>query len=377
MARARPVLSPLDKVAADVAAEYGGTPMKRASQATGYCHLETGVFILDYALLGGVPEGMVTMFYGWERSGKSTLALRAIAAAQRKYGDKTPVLIEPEGTFDPIWAQMNGVDLDRLMLAQPENGEQCVDIMAAVLETSDTSLVVMDSIAGMNPTKELEDSAGDANVALLARLTGKLCSKTTAGILKQRADGHLPSAIFINQFRYKIGVKFGDPRTLPGGVQQNYTAVVKVETKMKKEHQGVDSHGMPMVSHTDHGFEVKKSKAGSSLREGEYRLVGNPESAYGAGFIDDGATVVSYGKAMGFIGGPAGKYTVDGILPGTHRTFDDIVAALYENPVAFNVLKRGIIQARREANGKPVTPDGYLLGYPEDDVLEDGVWHSK
>ena len=339
----------------------GSNVIRKASVVPGFCHLETGIFTLDFALLGGIPEGLVTMIYGWESSGKTTTAMRVVGAAQRKYQDKACVWIDAEQTFDNQWGARHGVDTDRLFIAQPESGEHAVDIMDGVLRAQETSLVVLDSLPALVPQAEIDSSAEDSLVAKRSQLIGRMCSKILSATLDQRHRGNFPTVLLINQWRMKIGVSKGDPRVLPGGMQPKFLATTMFETK-NKEHIGRDSRGTELVDYNEHSFTVKKSKVGNSLRNGEFVMIRDPEHPLGAGGIDDAATVATYAKRFGLISGGGQSWHIDGVA----RKFGklaEIVEFCYADEHEFMVLKQRVISMQREFMGlKPVPPDGWLAG---------------
>lgn len=342
--------------------------------AAGTTYIETGVFLLDYALLGGLQESRVNMFYGWEGSGKTTLSIRSIAAAQRKYPDKAVAFIDAEGTFDPMWAAANGVDNDRIVYFQPETGEECVDVIEAAIRAKETSAVVLDSIPAIVPMKMIERSAEDPTMAIRASLMGVACSKIIAALNKERGRKHEPTVILINQWRRKIGFVMGDNRILPGGDQIRFLCSTMIETKKKpKAIMGKDKFDNETLLANEHAFDIDKLKGGTSLKQGEFKLVCSddyqmsdadkdmPEINLKAGMIDDYKAVVTYARRMGFVTGGGASYQVDGVP--TKMKLREIVEFLVENDDQFVLLKRKMIAQKRKDNGMPEIPrDKYLVG---------------
>lgn len=344
--------------------------------SAGVTYAETGIFALDYALLGGFQESRVNQTHGWEAAGKTTVAMRVLASAQRKHPDMAAVFVDAEGTFDPKWAQAHGVDTDRLVYFQPETGEEAVDIIEASIRAKETCAVALDSIPAIVPLKMIERSAEDPTMAVRAQLMGVACSKMIAALSKERGRGHLPTVLLINQWRRKVGFTMGDNRILPGGDQIRYLCSTMVEIKKKpKVIMGEDKFGNETVLCNEHAFDVDKLKGGSSLRQGEFRMVCSddyrmsdadkdmPDLNLPAGTIDDFKTVINYGKRMGFVHGGGQSWKIDEV-EGSFSKLTKIVEFLVENPDEYVMLKRKLIALKRKENGLPPIPnDGYLLGF--------------
>lgn len=340
--------SSLREVIAQVEETHGANVMRQATNLPTHKHIPTGIFTLDMALFGGFPESLISMVYGWESSGKTTVAMRVAARAQRKYEDMQAVFIDAEGTFDNAWAQRHGVDLDRLVVVQPETGEQAVDIADAVLRATDTSILVLDSLPALVPIKELGNSAEDSTVALQARLIGTFIRKANQALLDERKRGHRPSLLLINQFRNRITM-MGDPRSLPGGNALKFFTAVRVEVT-NKEHLGRDAHDVETVEHNEHAFKIGKNKLGTGIRTGEFQMIRNPSHDLGAGFIDDGKTVLLYAKKFGVFTGGGSTWRIAG-LDRKFSRIQDAVDYLYANPEFFEDLKRSLISIQREHCG--------------------------
>lgn len=178
----------------------------------------TGMFEFDLAIGGGFPRGRYSIIYGPEGSGKSNACYCAAANAQRMSPDCNKVVwVDVEGTFDPNWAVMFGVDVDALILVKPAYGEEMNDMVDALIRAKDVMLVVVDSLGVVVSTKELEQSAEKFDVGTSAILIKRMVSKIIMALELERRRGHVPAVILINQTRFKIGVMFGDPETIPGG----------------------------------------------------------------------------------------------------------------------------------------------------------------
>ncbi len=352
----------LDGIAETLAKRSGGDVMYRGTLIPTFCHLETGVFLLDMALLGGIAEGQATMLYGWEASGKTTMAMRLAAAAQRKHPGKAVVWIDCEQTFDPLWFQKHGGDRERLYYIQPDSGEQAVDTIDAVCRSGEASLVILDSLPTMIPQKMIDASAEDALVAAQSRLNSRLCSVLIAAGQDCRKNfGAATTFVCINQWRMAIGVSKGDPRTLPGGRQLRFLCTTMVEMK-NKPIAGRDKRDIEIFVKNEHSFVAKKSKAGNSLPGGEFDMIRDPNHELGEGAIDDYFTTLTYAKKMGFIGGGGTKQTIQGIEQSFGKR-EEMIAYLKENDDDFTGLKRLVIAAQRKHIGLPALPkDGWLLG---------------
>jgi recombination protein RecA len=189
----------------------------------------SGIYSLDWAMgCGGVPRGRTIEIFGSESSGKTTVTLKMIASCQHTIVDGEPgtaAFIDAEHALDPEWARANGVDLDRMLLSQPDSGEEAIAI-AEILIRSGIQLVVVDSVAALVPQKELEGEITDHNIGLQARLMSKACR-----VLTPLCKKHLSTIVFINQIREKIGVTFGSPETTPGGRALKYYASVRIDMR--------------------------------------------------------------------------------------------------------------------------------------------------
>src|SRR5690349_16652659 len=187
--------------------------------------VSTGALALDLALgIGGLPRGRVTEIYGPESSGKSTLAMHVVAEAQRNGG--TCAYIDAEHAMDPIYAQAIGVDVDELLISQPDTGEQALEICDMLVRSGAIDVIVIDSVAALTPKAELEGEMGDSHVGLQARLMSQALRKLTASVARGKT-----LVIFINQLRSKIGVMFGSPETTTGGNALKFYASVRMDIR--------------------------------------------------------------------------------------------------------------------------------------------------
>lgn len=340
----------LDEVIQAVSKQHGDKVIARAKDRPCHTHLRTGIFTLDMALFGGIPESTISMLYGWESSGKTTVAMRVAGAAQRKYPDRKVVFIDAEGSFSVPWAERHGVDCDKLILVQPETGEQAVDIIDAVIRAEDTSLVILDSIPALMPVQELEKSAEDATVALQARLIGTLVRKATQALLDERKYGHDVTLLLINQWRNKIQL-MGDNRNLPGGNALKFFAFTRVELK-NKEQIGRDAHDVETVDHNDHSFTIGKNKEGTGIRSGEFQMIRNPDHPLGQGFIDDAKTVLTYAKKFGIFTGGGASWRIDG-LDEKFGKISEAIDYMYSDLDFYEALQNRLITIQRDHAGLP------------------------
>jgi len=350
-------------------ARMGEHTVSTGISSAGCTYIETGIFLLDLALLGGLQESRVNQLYGWEASSKTTTAMRSVAAAQRKHKDKVVSFIDAEGTFDPVWAAKHGVDCTRLVYFQPETGEECVDVLDASIRAKETCAIILDSIPAIVPQKIIENAAEDMTVGKRAQLLGTACSKMIAALQAERRRDHEPAIILINQWRTKIGVMHGDPRRLPGGDQLKFLSSVMVEMKRGKTEMGKDAFENDTPVLNTHAFDVDKVKGAASILQGEFRMIrcNNYEAKEGytlpSGAIDDYRTVATYARRMGFITGGGTSWKIDAIDKRFGK-LEEILRYLVENPEEFIILKRKMIALKRAENNLPAIPsDGYLLGW--------------
>ena len=221
-------LKALDAAIAQIEKQYGkGSVMKLGdpSAAMNVETVPTGSLSLDLALgLGGLPKGRIIEIYGPESSGKTTLAIHAIAQAQKQGG--IAAIIDAEHAFDRTYAKNLGVDLETLLISQPDNGEQALEIADNLIRSGAIDIIVIDSVAALTPKAEIEGEMGDSKMGLQARLMSQALRKLTANISKTNT-----CCIFINQLRDKIGVMFGNPETTTGGNALKFYASVRVDVR--------------------------------------------------------------------------------------------------------------------------------------------------
>ena len=348
VAEANEAVSELSQVMAQFQKVHGTNAFSKASVMPQFQHIPTDIFTLDLGLLGGIPRSLMTMTYGWESCGKTFVSMKTIAQFQRLLPHEKAVLIEPEGTYDPRWGAVQGIDNEELLIGRCDTGEQSVDLACASLEARDTGLLILDSIPALVPTKEQEKSVEDDIVALQARLTGRFCRKAMDIVVRERKRDHWPALMVVNQFRSRITM-MGDPNILPGGNALKFYVGVRFQMYNKEIMDGerVDS----VVDHNQHSFKITKNKTGNGVRQGEFKLIRRPDHPLGEGFIDEGATVITFARKFGLCTGGGSSWRLRDVEQKFSK-LDEMVQYVYANPEYYAWLKYELICLYRASLGQ-------------------------
>ena len=311
--------------------EYGkGTIMKMGDKATSEVPtISSGSIALDIALgIGGYPRGRIVEIYGPESSGKTTLAIHAIAEAQKAGG--IAAIIDAEHAFDRTYAQKLGVNLDNLFISQPDNGEQALEIADHLIRSGAIDIIVIDSVAALTPKAEIEGEMGESKMGLQARLMSQALRKLTGNINKTNT-----CCIFINQLREKIGVMFGNPETTTGGNALKFYASVRVDIRRAAQlKEGEESTG----NHVR--VKIIKNKMAPPFRKAEFDIM------YGEGISKIGE-VIDLGVELNIIKKSGSWFSYGETRLGQGR--DAVKALLMDNLELSNELEGKIRVALKEA----------------------------
>ena len=284
--------------------------------------IPTGSMGLDLALgIGGVPKGRIVELYGPESSGKTTVALHIIAEAQKKGGEVA--FVDVEHALDPQYAAALGVDVDNLLVSQPDSGEQALEIMEALVRSGAVDVVVLDSVAALTTKAEIDGNMGDSNVGQLARLMSQAMRKLTPLLSKTNCV-----AIFINQIREKIGVMYGNPETTPGGRALKFYASVIIDVRKGE----AIKNGTELIGSRTK-IKIKKNKVAPPFKECEFDII------FGKGISRTGE-VLDLAVELDVIKKSGAWFSYDGQKLGQGR--DNAKKALEENPELMKVVEEKI-----------------------------------
>ncbi len=284
----------------------------------------TGSLSLDLALGGGLPKGRIIEIYGPESSGKTTLTLHAIAEVQKAGG--TAAFIDAEHALDPAYARRIGVDVDNLLLSQPDNGEQALEIVETLVRSNAVDIIVVDSVAALVPRAEIEGDMGDALPGLQARLMSQALRKLTAVTNRSKA-----TVIFINQIRMKIGVMFGNPETTTGGNALKFYASVRMDIRRT----GQIKQGENVIGNRTR-VKVVKNKIAPPFREAEFDIM------YNEG-ISKAGDVLDLAAARGIVEKSGAWFAYSGEKIGQGR--EAAKTYLQENPKLLNEIAQKVREA--------------------------------
>ena len=283
--------------------------------------LKSGSLSLDLALGGGYPKGRIIEIYGPESSGKTTLALHAIAEIQKTGGQAA--FIDAEHALDPAYAKRIGVDIDNLLISQPDNGEQALEICETLVRSNAVDLIVVDSVAALVPQAEIDGDMGDAQMGLQARLMSQAMRKLTAIISKSKA-----TVIFINQIRMKIGVMFGNPETTTGGNALKFYASVRIDIRRI----GQIKDGENIIGNRTK-IKVVKNKIAAPFRSAEFDIMYNEGVSKVGDVLDLAVQYGVFDKAGAFI-----KYNGETIGQGR----ETVKRVLKEKPEFFAEIEQKV-----------------------------------
>ena len=287
--------------------------------------IPTGSITLDMALgVGGYPKGRVVEIYGPESSGKTTLAIHAIAEAQKAGG--IAAFIDAEHAFDSFYAQKLGVDVDNLLISQPDNGEQALEIADSLIRSSAIDIIVIDSVAALTPKAEIEGEMGDSKMGLQARLMSQALRKLTSSISKTKTV-----CIFINQLRDKIGVMFGNPETTTGGNALKFYASVRLDIRRIGQLKDGDE-----VKGNQVRVKVVKNKVAPPFRKAEFDIM------FGEGISRSGE-IIDLGSELNIIKKSGSWYSYNDAKLGQGR--DAAKQCIADNPELADELAQLIFQA--------------------------------
>lgn len=339
----------LDKALKGIEKEFGkGSIMRMGDKAdTQISTVPTGSLALDEALgVGGYPRGRIVEIYGPESSGKTTVALHAVAEVQKRGG--TAAYIDAENALDPVYATHLGVNIDDLLLSQPDTGEQGLEITDALVTSGAIDIVVIDSVAALVPRAEIEGEMGDTHVGLQARLMSQALRKLSGTINKTKTI-----ALFINQIREKVGVMFGNPETTPGGRALKFYSTIRLEVRRAEQiKDGTDIIGNRVR------IKVVKNKVAPPFKRAEVDIM------YGQGVSQSGE-LIDMAVEKDIVNKSGSWYSYGEERIGQGR--ENAKAYLVDHPDVYAEVKTKV----RDAYGIPDVDDKASGNKPKTEVVED------
>ena len=314
----------LEQVLQDIEKQFGkGAIMKLGSSE--HMEVETtssGSLALDVALgVGGYPKGRIIEIYGPESSGKTTFALQAIAEVQKSGG--RAAFIDAEHALDPVYAKNLGVDIDELLLSQPDTGEQALEICEALVRSEAVNIIVIDSVAALVPQAEIDGDMGDSHVGLQARLMSQALRKLSGTINKTKT-----TAIFINQLREKVGVMFGNPETTPGGRALKFYATIRLDVRRGEQIKMADQ-----VIGNKTNIKVVKNKVAPPFKTATVDIM------YGEGVSHEGE-LIDIASDLNIIDKSGAWYSYNGEKIGQGR--ENVKITLKENKVLMDEIEQKV-----------------------------------
>lgn len=308
-------LKAIDLAMKQIEKDFGKGSIMKMGEASSRMNIEvisTGMLTLDIALgVGGLPRGRIIELYGPESSGKTTVSLHVIAEAQRRGG--IAAFIDAEHALDPEYAKKLGVDIDNLLISQPDSGEQALEIAEALVRSGAIDVIVVDSVAALVPKAEIDGEMGDSHVGLHARLMSQAMRKLTSIISKSRTI-----AIFINQIREKVGIMFGNPETTTGGRALKFYSTVRLDVRRGEQ---IKNNNEPVGNKTT--VKVVKNKVAPPFKVATFDLM------YGKGFSKEGC-LVDLGTTLDILEKSGTWYSYGGQRLGQGK--ENVKAMLAENP---------------------------------------------
>ena len=326
----------LESVFGQIEKQYGKGSVMRLGEKTDIeiDAVPTGSLALDIALgIGGVPRGRIIEIYGPESSGKTTVALHIVAEVQKLGGEAA--FIDAEHALDPIYAKNLGVDIDDLIVSQPDTGEQALEITEQLVRSGAIDVVVVDSVAALVPKQEIEGLMGDSHVGLQARLMSQALRKLASVVNRSNTI-----AIFINQLREKVGVMFGNPETTPGGRALKFYSSVRLDVRRSETIKTEDG-----ITGNRTKVKVVKNKVAPPFKDAEFDII------YGKGISKSG-NIVDLGVEYDIVEKSGSWFSYDGTRLGQGR--ESVKKVLEDNPELSNEIEAKI----REAAELPPMPTG-------------------
>ena len=328
----------LDQVLADIEKQFGkGAIMKLGEKGVKNIDVvSSGSILIDQALgVGGYPKGRIIEIFGPESSGKTTIALHAIASVQKNGGKAA--FIDAEHALDPVYAKHLGVDIDNLIVSQPDTGEQALEIAEALVRSGDIDIIVVDSVAALVPKAEIDGDMGDAHVGLQARLMSQALRKLSGVINKTNTI-----CIFINQLREKVGIMFGNPETTPGGRALKFYSTIRMDVRRSEQIKvGGDVLGNKTI------IKVVKNKVAPPFKTAEVEIM------YGEGISRTGE-VIDVASNLGIVDKSGAWFSYKGEKIGQGK--ENVKLVLKNNPALYEEIEEKVRKSLFESDKEEPVP---------------------